>query len=139
MEQEYVVSAVRLSVPDEMPERMHAILAYMAQNCDSVTLASTARRFGCHPNTISGAIRRTLRMSFGDLLFEMRMQRATALLDSGLTAAQTAHYCGYDDVGRFYDAFKRRYTVTPHEWVVSTRGRESHGAARLRDHAACLA
>lgn len=116
MGETYVVSTTHLQVPEGITPWVHEVLAYMAQHCDDVTLAGAAEHFGCHPNTISTAIRRNLYTTFADLLFEMRMQRAASLLSSGVPMRGTATSCGYSDMSSFCKAFRRRWRTTPGQY-----------------------
>lgn len=118
MQYQNVAVAVHVRVPNKMPEKARRLLAYLAQNCDTATLASTAAHFGCHPNTVSQLVRGALDMTFGEVLTEMRMQRATALLDAGVDVAQTARCCGYEGTERFREAFRRRWDMLPAEWAA---------------------
>lgn len=116
MGETYVVSTTHLQVPEGITPWLHGVLAYMAQHCDDATLAGTAEHFGCHPNTISTAIRHNLYTTFADLLFEMRMQRAASLLASGVPMRGTATSCGYSDMSSFCKAFRRRWHATPGQY-----------------------
>lgn len=119
MQYQDVAVTIHVRVPNKTPEKARQVLAYMAQNCDTATLASTAARFGCHPNTVAQLVRGALGATFGEALLEMRMQRAASLLDAGADVAQTARCCGYESAERFREAFRRRWGVLPAEWAAS--------------------
>ncbi len=119
---------VPMHVREDAPAYIDELLAYVAQTCDRVTLTSAARRFGRCPSTLARDVRRSLSMTFGQLVRHMRMQRAAALLETGaLCANRVASYCGYADVGSFYDAFEHAYGCTPAQW----RARAAVEEARL--------
>ena len=117
MRYQHVAVAVHVRVLNKTSEKARRMLAYLAQNCDTATLASTAAQFGCHPNTVAQLVRGALDMTFGEALTEMRMQRAAALLDAGVDVAQTAHCCGYENGERFREAFRRRWGTLPVKWA----------------------
>ncbi|MEE8716860.1 MAG: helix-turn-helix transcriptional regulator [Coriobacteriales bacterium] len=117
MREKVISYVVPVRVSDDAPPRVEQVCAYVAQNCDRATLASTARAFGCHPNTIRRDVRRYLGMTFGELVRDMRMRRAAALIDeSELPMSRVASYCGYEDLGSFYASFERRYGSSPARW-----------------------
>ncbi|MBM7000073.1 helix-turn-helix transcriptional regulator [bacterium] len=114
----YLVSTVRVSVSDDAPDRLEQVLAYMSQHCDDATLASVARQFNVHPNTISGMIRRETGRTFGEITRQMRLARAVALLRSGkVSVAQTARLCGYENPSNLYRVFKQEYGMTPRAYL----------------------
>lgn len=118
MEDVYLLSAVRIKVPDKASDRLEKILSYMSQNCAEASLASVAAHFSFHPNTVSSIIKRETGQSFGETLREIRMQRAVALLETrSIPVAQIAQLCGYDNPSNFYRAFKNAFGLTPRAFM----------------------
>lgn len=114
----YVVSATRVALEDGCPELVHAMLPYMAQNCETVTLQRLARRFGVHPNTAGALLKQATGRTFSQLLRTMRMDRAAALLEIGkIPVAQVACLCGYDNPAGFYRAFREEFATTPRAYA----------------------
>ena len=115
----YLVSMVRVSIPDDASERVEKVLAYMSQHCDDATLASVAAHFNFHPNTVSNMIKRETGKSFGETLREIRMQRALSLLEARtLPIAQIAVLCGYENPSNFYRVFKDTFGMTPRAYMA---------------------
>ena len=115
----YLVSMVRVSIPDNASERLEKVLAYMSQHCADATLVSVAAHFNFHPNTVSGMIKRETGKSFGDTLREIRMQRALGLLEARtLSIAQIAQLCGYENPSNFYRVFKDSFGMTPRAYMA---------------------
>ena len=115
----YLVSMVRVSIPDNASERVEKVLAFMSQHCDDATLASVAAHFNFHPNTVSGMIKRETGKSFGETLREIRMQRALSLLEARtLPIAQVAALCGYENPSNFYRVFKDTFGMTPRAYMA---------------------
>ena len=115
----YLVSMVRVSIPDDASERVEKVLAYMSQHCDDATLVSVAAHFNFHPNTVSGMIKRETGRSFGETLREIRMQRALSLLEARtLPIAQIATLCGYENPSNFYRVFKDTFGMTPRVYMA---------------------
>lgn len=120
----YLVSMVRVTIPDNASERLEQVLAFMSQHCADATLASVAAHFNFHPNTVSGLLKRETGKSFGDTLREIRMERALSLLDAQeIPVAQVAHLCGYENPSNFYRVFKEAFGMTPRAYMLSREGR----------------
>lgn len=111
MERRAVTVTVHMRVSRRTPAPVCQMLAYLALHCDVATLASTSAQVGYRPNTAAGRLRTATDRTFGELLGEMRMQRAVRLMEEGVGAVQVAHLCGYGDVARFKKAFLRRFGV----------------------------
>lgn len=119
MKEIYLVSMVKVSIPDNASERLEKVLAYMSQHCADATLVSVAAHFNFHPNTVSGMIKRETGKSFGDTLREIRMQRALGLLETRtLSIAQIAQLCGYENPSNFYRVFKDSFGMTPRAYMA---------------------
>ena len=86
---------------------------FIALRCEDVTLAEVAQRFGCHPNSVTRALRLGRGRSFRDVLRAARAARACGLLDDGATVEEAAEGCGYDNLGHFYRMFRAELGVTP--------------------------
>ncbi len=114
----YVVSTTKVSVADDCPELVHAMLAYMAQHCESATLPLVAEHFSLHPNTAGRMIKAATGLSFSQQLHAMRMSRAVSLLRcGGVPVAQVAGLCGYDNPASFYRAFREEFSTTPRAYA----------------------
>ena len=111
-----VQTAVRLPVRSEASPEARELLAYLARHCEDATLAAAAAHAGCHPNTLEHRVYQATGRTFGDVLHEMRMQRAASLLEAAVPVAQVARLCSYRDGGRFREAFKRRWGEAPARW-----------------------
>lgn len=134
MKDVYLVSMVRVTIPENASERLEQVLAFMSQHCSDATLASVAAHFNFHPNTVSGLIKRETGKSFGETLREIRMERALTLLDARqIPVAQVARLCGYENPSNFYRVFKETFGMTPRVYMAQ---REKEAAAAEADAAA---
>lgn len=64
--------------------------------------------------------RKATRSTIGDYLFEVRMRHAQQLIGDGqrnVTAISEA--CGYDDPGYFCKCFRKKYGMTPRQYIES--------------------
>ena len=119
----YLVSTVRVLVPDTKDEKAEEILAYVAAHCDTATLTGVAERFSFHPNTVGALVKRATGKTFSQVLRELRMQRARELLERpDVAVAQVARLCGYENPSNFYRVFKEEFGVTPRAWAERQAG-----------------
>lgn len=107
------------------------MLASMARTCDTACLQSVAREFERHPNTVARMVRDATGLTFGEVLLEMRMQRAKALEKAGVDVAQASRACGYEKPARFREAY---------EHYLGTRTeRHEEGGTQLSVSCGCVA
>lgn len=114
---------VRIRVAARASQVACDMLASMARTCDTACLQSVAREFERHPNTVARMVRDATGLTFGEVLLEMRMQRAEALEKAGVDVAQASRACGYEKPARFREAY---------EHYLGTRtGRHKEGSTQL--------
>ena len=107
------------------------MLASMAHTCEIACLQSVAREFERHPNTVARMVRDATELTFGEVLLEMRMQRAEALDKAGVDVAQASRACGYEKPARFREAYEH--------YLGTHVGRHEEGSTRLSVSRGCVA
>ena len=121
---------VRIRVVARVSQVACDMLASMARTCDTACLQSVAREFERHPNTVARMVRDATGLTFGEVLLEMRMQRAEALEKAGVDVAQASRVCGYEKPARFREAY---------EHYLGTRtGRHEEGGTQLLVSCGCV-
>lgn len=99
-----------------------AVIDYLQENLGSTSLRSTAEHFYCHPNSIANTIKRAYGATFSEVVTEMRMQRADALLRaSELSVQDIAAACGYHNMTHFYAVFREHFAMSPGEFRAIVR------------------
>ena len=122
---------VRIRVAARASQVACDMLASMARTCDAACLQSVAREFERHPNTVARMVRDATGLTFGEVLLEMRMQRAETLEKAGVDVAQASRACGYEKPARFREAY---------EHYLGTRTvRHEEGGTRLSVSCGCAA
>ena len=122
---------VRIRVAARASQVACDMLASMVRTCDTACLQSVAREFERHPNTVARMVRDATGLTFGEVLLEMRMQRAEALEKAGVDVAQASRACGYEKPARFREAY---------EHYLGTRtGRHEEGGTQLSVSCGCAA
>lgn len=116
-----LVSAVnRLLEQKEMgetDERIEAIMQYIRANSKTVTLDELAENFYLSTPYLSKYIKEKLGKGFSEILTEIRMQRASAMLRGGHEPIGCiAEKVGYQNVEHFNRQFRKHYGKTPSEY-----------------------
>nr|WP_296955394.1 2-isopropylmalate synthase [uncultured Mediterraneibacter sp.] len=95
-------------------ERLLEITNYIYANYKDVTLDDLAEKFYLSKPYISKYIREKSGKTFGDILKEVRMKKARAMLkSSSATVESIAESVGYQNVEHFNRIFKKMYNITP--------------------------
>ena len=94
--------------------RMIEIMNYVQANYIDITLDDLAENFFLSKPYLSKYIKEKSGMTFGDLVKEIRMKKAKALLkSSNMTVENIAMSVGYQNVEHFNRLFKKAYDMTP--------------------------
>lgn len=93
----------------QAPKWMHMLLGYVDENytCTELNVASISEAFGLTPSYMSREVKRCTGSGLLDLLQQKRLDRATALLGSGLSMTEAAQQSGFGDVRALRRAMKR--------------------------------
>lgn len=95
-------------------ERLLEITNYMYANYAEVTLDSLAENFFLSKPYVSKYIRDKAGATFGEILKEIRMKKAKAMLKgSNMTVESISESVGYQNVEHFNRLFKKAYNMTP--------------------------
>lgn len=85
----------------------------------SLNLKVISERFAFHPKYLSGAFKKLVRLSFTEYLTEKRLSYALKLVQSGVSSVkELSELCGYSDALYFSKAFKRKYGVSPKQYML---------------------
>ena len=111
-----VVAVNKLSeiVDGGKDERLLEITNYIYANYKNVTLEDLSEKFFLSKPYLSKYIKEKSGMTFGDILKQIRMKKARAMLRSGnATVESIAERVGYQNVEHFNRVFKKMYHTTP--------------------------
>lgn len=96
------------------------IIAYMSENCNSITLAQVAEHFHYSIAHISKAIHRASGKTFTELLNSFKMEKATHYLKhSDFSIEKIALLLGYSERSTFDKTFKKYHGKTPTQYRKS--------------------
>lgn len=94
-----------------------ALLQYIQDNFDTVTLAQIAEKFHYTPEYTSRLIKSTTGKSFTQILQQVRLEKAQVLLqDTNLSVSNIANQIGYETTEYFIRIFKKHMHMTPTEY-----------------------
>lgn len=111
-----VVAVNKLSeiVDGGKDERLLEITNYIYANYKNVTLEDLSEKFFLSKPYLSKYIKEKSGMTFGDILKQIRMKKARAMLRSGnATVESIAEMVGYQNVEHFNRVFKKMHHTTP--------------------------
>ena len=111
-----VVAVNKLSeiVDGGKDERLLEITNYIYANYKNVTLEDLSEKFFLSKPYLSKYIKEKSGMTFGDILKQIRMKKARAMLRSGnATVESIAEMVGYQNVEHFNRVLKKMYHTTP--------------------------
>lgn len=105
-----VISDMRCSASNIMID----MLQYIYDNYNSVTLSEISEKFGYSIAHICRMFSSQTGKTFGDILTEIKMEKATAYLrDTDFKVCEIAQLVGYDSNEYFHRLFKSRFGITP--------------------------
>lgn len=108
----------RSSIAPKNETISNKVVRYIGEHTDSVTLKELAQHFSYHPNYISTLLKREIGKSFSDILLELRMDRAVALLKgTTLSVEDVAYMLGYSNSSNLHKAFREYFHCSPREYV----------------------
>lgn len=103
-------------------ERLTAMLNFIQNNYQSVTLESMAEQFHLSEPYISKYIKDKSGKTFGEHVTKIRMKRAKTLLKNGnMTVENVAGAVGYPNVEHFNRIFKKTFDMTPLQYRNDNR------------------
>ena len=95
-------------------ERLLEITNYIYANYKDVTLDDLSEKFFLSIPYLSKYIKEKSGLTFGDILKQVRMKKARAMLkSSSATVESIAESVGYQNVEHFNRIFKKMYNITP--------------------------
>lgn len=93
-----------------------AILSHIQANYATVTQAELAQQFHYSERQISRIVQDCMGMTYNQLILNLRMEKAAALLRQKVFIEAISNAVGYSTVSSFYRAFTRYYECTPVEF-----------------------
>ena len=103
-------------------ERLTAMLNYIQNNYQTVTLESVAEQFHLSEPYVSKYIKDKSGKTFGEHVAHIRMKRAKTLLKNGnMTVENIAYAIGYQNVEHFNRTFKKTFDMTPIQYRNESR------------------
>ncbi len=123
----YLLSKLRdMREPDNRAEKkitdppafISAALLYIRENFSGKILASElAWKLGIGRTTLMTEFKRHVGCTLAKYITDCRLKSAIELLKCGNTQSEAAEACGFGDACNMIRAFKRRFNMTPREYV----------------------
>lgn len=97
--------------------RMNEILNFIQENYTSITLEDLSENFHLSKPYLSKYIKEKSGETFGDIVKNIRMKKAQALLrNTSMTVETVSKSLGYDNVEHFSRSFKKVFQMTPMQY-----------------------
>lgn len=107
------------------PRTIEMVLRYMKTNYNTITLQTTAERFGFSPNYLSYMLKQVTGLGFQELKQnECMAQSARLLQETELSVSEIAQIVGIRNITHFYKLFSARYGVTPAQYRKTSKGQK---------------
>ncbi len=98
-------------------DRIPAMLQYIYENYNDITLSAMAKNFNVSEGYLSRLIKDETGYSLSHILIEQRLIRAAQLLkDTNYSIENVMYTIGYSDISYFYRVFKRKFGMTPSQY-----------------------
>ena len=115
---ERIFTSIKSHQASDMPRLITSTLAYLETHMDrNLGRDEVARRMGVSPGHFSLLLKERTGRSYGELLREVRVRRACAMLaETESTLAEIAAACGFCDQSYFTHVFKDMRGMTPKQY-----------------------
>ncbi len=92
---------------------VHNAMNFIQQNYDNLSLETTADHVHVTPEHLSRLFQKVLQRRFVDVVRDIRIERAKALLSEGMSVRDVAISVGYGNISYFSTLFKQQTGVSP--------------------------
>lgn len=121
----YTVSLLSPEREEAAPEQKANAILQVKMHVDNhftdpaLTLRSVSAQFAFHPKYLSAAFKKLVRVSFSEYLTQRRLEYALSLIRGGVSnVRELSEMCGYNDPLYFSKAFKRRFGLSPKQYIL---------------------
>ena len=116
-----IASIIDTKSEDSNKQRIKELIEVMLPNKD-LSLTGVAQSLGYTPNYLSTLFKSLFGIPFQDYVLAQRLEKAKLLLlTTNLKNYEVAERVGFDDVNYFGTRFKRKYGVSPKQYVTHVR------------------
>ena len=103
---------------DELPGFISKALSYLQEHYgEKIVAEKLAWELGIGRTTLMTAFKKYTCSTINEHLTDLRIKEANKLLRSGYTEQLTAEKCGFGDVSSMIRCFKKRFNMTPKQYV----------------------
>ena len=107
---------------EALPAYINGALSWVQEHyAERLVAEELAHRLGVGRTTLMTAFRRYTGTTLGDYITGCRLKHAVALLRDGATEQETAEVCGFGDACNMIRCFRRKFGVTPVQYLKEKR------------------
>ena len=105
---------------EEPPAHVTGALSYIAEHyADKIVASDLAWQLGIGRTTLMTAFKKYTGTTLNDYILQCRFKHAIEILSTGVTEQQAAEGCGFSDASNLIRTFKRRFGMTPRQYLAS--------------------
>ena len=108
---------------------IHKVLDYIRAHCleNDLSLDSISAQFGITAGYVSRLVRSSVGCGYKEYVMRLRMERACAFLQQGMSVGDTCRNCGYVNISHFIKTFKQFSGTTPSNYSDGFRQPDADG------------
>ena len=108
----------------EPPAYVTGALAYISEHYrEKIVASDLAWQLGVGRTTLMTAFRKYTGSTLSSYILQCRLKHATEMMRKSATEQQAAEACGFSDAGNLIRAFRRRFSMTPRQYLRSNENR----------------
>lgn len=109
-----IIAAAKKTIESVRHPIIRETVAYVQRELHTkLSLQQFAERAGIHPVYLSRLFKKEIKLTFSDYVLEQRMDRAKALLESGMKVYEAATLCGFPDASHFSRVYSKYWGRAP--------------------------
>lgn len=108
---------------------IHKVLDYIRAHCleNDLSLDSISAQFGITAGYVSRLVRSSVGCGYKEYVMRLRMERACAFLQQGMSVGDTCRNCGYVNISHFIKTFKQFSGTTPSNYSCEFKQPDANG------------
>lgn len=117
----FTTTAAQKKKSEQLSGMGRALLYLEVHFKDQIDLKTLAREAGFHPMYFSAVFKKTTGETYVQKLNHLRLEYAATLLSNNYSVSYACFESGFGSLSNFFTAFKKKYGVSPREYIKGKR------------------